>query len=96
MELVSSDELKRSLNNRFLAPPRRRERRTFRPAPQTRAVSRQFRRRRVREELDVFAFRSCRTNRTAVYARGLCRNEEFTVEAVVSGEQGLVKIVHRQ
>lgn len=94
MELVSGDELERSLNDGLLSPPGGRQRSAFRPASQTRSISGQFRRGGVRKELDIFALRSRWTNRPAVNTGGLDRNEEFTIEAVIPRQHGLVKIAH--
>jgi hypothetical protein len=96
MKLIPGDELERPLNDRFFSPPRRRQRSTFRTAPQTRSVSCQLRRGGVGEELDVLALRSRRTNRPAVNTCRLHRDEEFAVETAVPCEHGLIKIVHRK
>ena len=96
MKLIPGDELEGPLNHRFLSPPRGRERSAFGAAPQTRSVSRQLRRGGIGEELDILSLRSRRTNGPAVNTRGLHRDEEFAVEAVVSGEHGFIKIVHRK
>ena len=95
IKLISGDELKRPLHDRFLSPPRRRERGTFGTAPQTRSVSRQLRRGGIGEELNVLALRSGWTNGPAVNTSSFHRNEEFAVEAAVSCEHSVIKIVHR-
>ncbi|HEY7556239.1 MAG TPA: hypothetical protein VIH18_15665 [Candidatus Binatia bacterium] len=96
MELVSGDELERSLNDGLLAPPSWRQGSALGAASQTWSISRQFRRSGVGEELDVFALRSRRTNWPAVNTRGLDRNEKFTVEPVVSRQHGFVKVGHHK